>query len=171
MPAEHTRPLRHLVLRPGQPPESTIYPGDDDPDTVHFAAFEDGQLLGVASLYREPRAGANARAPAWRLRGMATAPHARGRGVGHALLAACRTHVAGEGGGELWCNARTPAAGFYAAAGFELASDEFDVPGIGPHVVMRVHVRARRPPHPPTGDAGHGPDHVRRHQFDEAEGR
>jgi GNAT superfamily N-acetyltransferase len=140
VPAEQTRPLRQVVLRPGQPPESTVYPGDDDSGTVHLAALEDGELLGVASLYREPRPGADARAPAWRLRGMATAPHARGRRVGRALLAACRTHVAGEGGGELWCNARTSAARFYAAAGFEVVSDEFDVPDIGRHVVMRTDV-------------------------------
>lgn len=136
VPATETRPLRHLVLRPGQSAESTVYPGDDDPDTRHFAAFVDGQLVGIASLYKEAREGADI-VPGWRLRGMATSGEARGKGVGRALLAACLEHVAAAGGGEVWCNARAEALGFYAAAGFELLGEEFEIPGIGPHRVMR----------------------------------
>lgn len=141
VPATETRPLRHLVLRPGQPAESTIYRGDDDPDTRHYAAFVGGHLVGIASLYREPRPGADT-VPGWRLRGMATSGDARGRGVGRALLAACLEHVAARGGGEVWCNARAEALGFYAAAGFEVLGDEFDIPGIGPHRVMRRELAA-----------------------------
>ncbi|MDQ4090113.1 MAG: GNAT family N-acetyltransferase, partial [Actinomycetota bacterium] len=55
---------------------------------------------------------------------------------GAALLAGCVEHVAGAGGSELWCNARMAAVGFYRRAGFEVVSEEFDVPGIGAHVVM-----------------------------------
>ena len=142
--ATETRPLRHLVLRPGQPAESTVYPGDDDPDTRHFAAFLDGQLVGIASLYREARPGGDT--PGWRLRGMATSGEARGKGVGRDLLAACLEHVAAEGGGEVWCNARAEALGFYAAAGFDVIGDEFDIPGIGPHRVMRRDVAAAGQP-------------------------
>lgn len=137
--ATETRPLRHLVLRPGQPAESTIYPGDDDPDTRHFAAFVGGQLVGIASLYREARPGADI-VPGWRLRGMATSGEARGKGVGRALLAACLEHVAAHGGGEVWCNARAGALGFYSAAGFHVEGEEFEIPGIGLHRVMRRHV-------------------------------
>jgi predicted GNAT family N-acyltransferase len=136
VPAADTRPLRHLVLRPGQPAESTVYPGDDDPDTRHLAAFVDGQLVGIASIYREARSGADI-VPGWRLRGMATSGEARGKGVGRALLSACLLHVAAEGGGEVWCNARAEALGFYAAAGFEVVGEEFEIPDIGPHRVMR----------------------------------
>src|SRR5438105_3902398 len=115
--AEQTRPLRHLVLRPTQPVEATAYPGDHDPETRHLGAMDQGRLVGIASLYRESRAGGPA--GAWRLRGMATAADARGLGVGRALLDACRDHVAAHGGGELWCNARRIARSFYAAAGFD----------------------------------------------------
>ncbi|MFN2608852.1 MAG: GNAT family N-acetyltransferase [Acidimicrobiales bacterium] len=141
--SEETRPLRHLVLRSTQPVESTVYPGDDDPATRHFGAFDGGRLAGVASLYREARPGGPS--PGWRLRGMATAPDARRQGAGRALLGACRDHVAAAGGGELWCNARRPAVPFYAAAGFEVVGDEFEVEGIGPHLVMRVDVPAGPP--------------------------
>jgi predicted GNAT family N-acyltransferase len=131
VPVEAIRPLRHRILRPGQAFEDTVYPGDELPDTVHLGAFHGERLVGVASLYREDRAG-----PGWRLRGMATEPDVRGGGFGGALLAACAEHVAGSGGGELWCNARMAAVGFYRRAGFQVVSEEFDVPGIGPHVVM-----------------------------------
>lgn len=141
VPAAAVRPLRQTVLRPGQPADSCVYPGDNDPRTVHFAAYLDGQLVGIASLYAEGRPEGAPAEPGWRLRGMASAPEVRGVGVGRAVLQACLDHVAGEGGGEVWCNARTPAIGFYAAAGFEIVSEPFDIPGIGPHVVMRRVVR------------------------------
>ena len=67
---------------------------------------------------------------------MATEPDVRGVGFGTALVAACVEHVAAAGGGELWCNARLAAVGFYRRVGFDVVSDEFEIPGIGPHVVM-----------------------------------
>lgn len=130
--AEEVRPLRHSVLRPGQAFEETVYPGDDA--GVHLGAFDGDRLVGIASLYTEDRA--DGAAGGWRLRGMATDAGVRGAGFGGALLAGCLDHVAGAGGSELWCNARMAAVGFYRRAGFEVVSDEFDVPGIGAHVVM-----------------------------------
>ena len=131
--AEEVRPLRHAVLRPGQAFEETAYPGDDA--GVHLGAFDgDDRLVGIASLYREDRPGGPA--GGWRLRGMATEAGVRGTGFGAAVLAASIDHVAATGGTERWCNARLPAVGFYRRAGFEVVSDEFDVAGIGPHVVM-----------------------------------
>lgn len=67
---------------------------------------------------------------------MATEPDVRGQGLGAALLAAAIDHVAAGGGGELWCNARLGAVEFYRRAGFEVVSGEFEIPGIGAHVVM-----------------------------------
>ena len=131
---EEIRPLRHRILRPGQAYEETLYPGDDVDDTVHLGAFDGERLVGIASLYREDRPGG---APGgWRLRGMATDADVRGAGYGAALLEGCVEHVSAAGGSELWCNARLAAVGFYRRAGLEVLSDEFDVPGIGPHVVM-----------------------------------
>jgi GNAT superfamily N-acetyltransferase len=133
--AAQTRPLRQQVLRPGRPPESSVYAGDDDGSTFHAGAFLDGQLVGIASLYAEGRS--DGPPGGWRLRGMATSPPFRQRGVGRALLEASLEHVAGHGGGELWCNARTAALDFYARAGFDVVSEPFEIAGIGPHVVMR----------------------------------
>ena len=67
---------------------------------------------------------------------MATDDDVRGAGFGTALLAASIEHVAAAGGTELWCNARLVAAAFYRRAGFDVVSEEFEVAGIGPHVVM-----------------------------------
>jgi predicted GNAT family N-acyltransferase len=131
---EEIRPLRHRILRPGQNFEDTLYPGDDSAETVHLGAFAGERLVGIASLYREDRAGGPA--GGWRLRGMATDADVRGTGFGAALLAGCVEHVVAEGGAELWCNARLSAVGFYRRAGLEVLSEEFDVPGIGAHVVM-----------------------------------
>ncbi|MGI8778413.1 MAG: GNAT family N-acetyltransferase [Acidimicrobiales bacterium] len=136
--AEQTRPLRHLILRPTQPATAMEYPGDHSPDTRHFGAFEQGRLVGIASLYKEARP--DGPANGWRLRGMATALEARGRGAGRALLGACRDHVAAAGGGELWCNARMVAYEFYTGARFEAVGPQFDIDDIGPHVVMRCDV-------------------------------
>jgi predicted GNAT family N-acyltransferase len=131
---EEVRPLRHRVLRPGQGVEETVYPGDELDDTVHLGAFDGDRLVGIASLYREDRAGGPA--GGWRLRGMATEPDVRGGGFGAELLADAAHHVRASGGDELWCNARASAVGFYRRAGFDVVSEEFEVPGIGPHVVM-----------------------------------
>ena len=129
---DDVRPLRHSVLRPNQAFDDTLYPGDDA--ALHLGAFEGDRLVGIASLYEEDRV--DGRAGGWRLRGMATDAGVRGAGFGALLLAACVDEVAGAGGTELWCNARLPAVGFYQRGGFEVVSEEFDVPGIGPHVVM-----------------------------------
>ncbi len=136
--AEEVRPLRHRVLRPGEGYDKTAYAGDLAAGSVHFGAFAGDRLVGIASLYREGRDGG----PGWRLRGMATDADVRGTGFGAALLAACVGHVGAMGGGELWCNARLAAVGFYKRAGLEVVSDEFDLPGFGLHVIMAVMVPA-----------------------------
>lgn len=133
--AEQTQPLRHAVLRPNQPPEKLVYPADEAPDTRHLGAWRGDDLVGIASIYPEPLPSADADGW-WRLRGMATSPQARGRGIGRALLRSCLAHIAERNDTGLWCNARTSACGFYLALGFETIGDEFEIEGIGPHFVM-----------------------------------
>ena len=70
---------------------------------------------------------------------MATAPGARGKGAGTAVLDALLAHATAEGAQRIWCNARTPARRFYERAGFRVISEEFDLPMIGSHVVMELH--------------------------------
>jgi predicted GNAT family N-acyltransferase len=140
VPATVVRPLRQSVLRPHQSLAEQVYPGDALPGAAHFAAYDAGALIGVASIAPEPHP--HAPAPGdWRIRGMATEPATRGRGAGALLLDACLTHARAEGAARVWCNARSPVRGFYERAGFAVEGDEFTLPGIGPHLLMTLGVR------------------------------
>ncbi|MBN4046782.1 GNAT family N-acetyltransferase, partial [bacterium AH-315-P07] len=83
--AEQTHDLRHKILRPNQTRDHCSFPGDDAPETVHFGAFKNDTLLGIASLYKENHADLES-GVGWRLRGMATDPDVRGQGYGRTLL-------------------------------------------------------------------------------------
>ena len=118
-------------------------PGDDDPAGAHFAAYALGgagavdEIVGVASVLPQPEPEA-AEPARWRLRAMATAPLVRRQGAGAALLARVVDHVERSGGGGLWANARVGALEFYAACGFTVVSEEFDIAGIGAHRRVRL---------------------------------
>ncbi len=140
VPVDVVLPLRSAVLRNGGPAD---LPADDDPATVHLAArTADGEVLGVARLSPAPCPWREARAP-WQLRGMATAPAARGTGVGRVLLDAAIDGAAARGGDLLWCDARTTAAGFYERHGFTVVAGPYDKPGIGPHLGMLLELAGR----------------------------
>ncbi|WP_141326027.1 GNAT family N-acetyltransferase [Myxococcus sp. AB025B] len=141
IPAAETRGLRRAVLRPHQPPEAVVYPGDDDPDTVHLGLYSEGRLLGVASIYREPPPYALKAITAWRLRGMAVEHGRQGQGLGAALLKACMEHAVTQKGTQVWCNARSTASGFYRSLGFVQHGEPFELPGIGPHHLMSRELR------------------------------
>jgi GNAT superfamily N-acetyltransferase len=138
------RPLRRAVLRPEQPPEEARYPGDDDPRSAHAAVrdVENGDAQhrtvvdAVGTVVPEAPPWEPERVDGWRVRGMATRPEARRRGLGSLVLATLLDHVAAQGGGLVWCNARVPAQGLYRRAGFTARGGVFDIPGIGPHVHM-----------------------------------
>jgi predicted GNAT family N-acyltransferase len=132
--AADTADLRRRVLRGGRP---VALPGDDDPTAVHVGVYDGDRLVGTGNVRREP-APWSPGVPAWRLRGMATEEDRRGEGVGERVLRALVAHCRDSGGGELWCNARTPARTFYRRAGFTEVGEEWDDPEIGPHVRMRL---------------------------------
>jgi GNAT superfamily N-acetyltransferase len=139
VPADVVRPLRRQVLRPHQTVADQVYPGDALPGAAHFAALaaDDDTVLGIASIAPEPYPGPGGGAEGdFRVRGMATAPSARGTGLGAQLLTACLDHARTAGARRIWCNARTPARGFYEREGFTTVGDEFELPEIGPHFLM-----------------------------------
>jgi GNAT superfamily N-acetyltransferase len=138
-----TYPLRRRVLRPGRPPGASRLDVDDDPRTATFAArdTQTGEVVGTAVVYPEPCPWVPDRPHAWRLRGMATEPGLRSRGIGGRVLAAALDHVARQGGGLVWCNARLPAQRFYERAGFAAHGDPWNEPDIGPHVAMWLDLR------------------------------
>ena len=135
------RELRHSLLRPHQDPWEIVFDGDDASDTLHVGAFRGEELVGIASVMRwsPPEEESDT---AWRVRGMATVPEVRGQGYGGALLERCLSHATDHGGHVVWCNARVPAVGFYRRYVFEPEGDVFEVPVIGPHVLMRRRLAA-----------------------------
>ncbi len=137
--AAQTRPVRQRVLRPHQQPEELVYPGDDDADTFHLGAVNaQGDVLAILSMYRhaQPPTDPGGEPKAWRIRGMASIPEARGTGLGRVLVEHARDRVWAIDRDPIWCNARENAFGFYQKLGFEIVGGIFEIDGIGPHAVM-----------------------------------
>jgi GNAT superfamily N-acetyltransferase len=125
---EQTRALRQAILRPHETIEELA--SDEPAGAFAVGAFDRGELVAVGLIARDGGPGA------WRVRGMATAPHARGAGAGTQVLGALVGHALEHGASRVWCNARTPARSFYERAGFRVISEEFELAHIGPHFVM-----------------------------------
>jgi GNAT superfamily N-acetyltransferase len=132
LPPADTRPLRREVLRPHQTVEELA--AHEPAGAVAFGAFDGSELVAVGLIGPDGEPGD------WRVRGMATAPHARGRGAGSRILRALVDHAIAHGATRVWCNARTRALPLYERAGFVVASDEFEPPDIGPHYRMELQV-------------------------------
>jgi ribosomal protein S18 acetylase RimI-like enzyme len=132
-----TRPLRHAVLRPHEAVDSLAK--HEPSDAYALGVFDSGVLIAVGFI------GSDGEPGAWRVRGMATAPRARGNGAGSAVLDALLEYAIARGASRVWCNARTPARSLYERAGFCVVSEEFDLPDIGPHFVMERKM-GRAPP-------------------------
>lgn len=132
-----TRPLRQSILRPHETLAELA--AHEPPEAFALGAFDAEELVAVGFVAPDGEPGG------WRIRGMATAAHARGRGAGTAILARLLRH-AGEGGAaRVWCNARTPARSLYERAGMSIVSDEFELPLIGPHFVMELRLAPESP--------------------------
>ena len=141
VPLPQTRALRHSILRPNQSIKETVAA---EPDGAHaVGAFDGEEMIAAGLIAADPE-----RPGSWRVRGMATKAPARGRGAGTAVLTALLEHARAEGARSVWCNVRTPARALYERAGFRIVSDEFELPGIGPHFVMELTLgeSARRSP-------------------------
>jgi predicted GNAT family N-acyltransferase len=141
VPAEETYALRGAVLRPNGGEIS--WAGDQDPATFHLAArVPEDRVVGVVRFSPAPCPWRPLAGAPWQLRGMATDAAVRGGGAGRALVEDGLRRVADRGGDLVWCDARLAAVGFYERMGFTVVTDEYDKPGIGPHLGM---VRELRP--------------------------
>jgi ribosomal protein S18 acetylase RimI-like enzyme len=129
--------LRDAALRPGLSPGDSHYPGDDAPETLHLGAFLDNTLVAVATLCREAMPGTQS-ATSWRLRGMATLPEYRGRGLGRQLAHRCIAHAAEHGGTCVWCTSRVATVVFYRTLGFTACSDTFSLPEFSDALYIRM---------------------------------
>lgn len=119
------------------------YPHDYAVDTLHLGGFSrDHSIVAIATCHREPKP-LNPSPGDWRLRGMAVAESVRGRGVGRQLMQVMTDRVAKKGGRRVWCHARVSAQGFYTRLGFGVCSEPFEIPAIGPHVVMSIAIPSK----------------------------
>lgn len=130
MSVEQTRALRQQILRPHQTEAELA--AHEPPAAYAVGSFEGEELVAVGLIGREGEPGE------WRVRGMATVPAVRGQGHGSAVLAALLNYAREQGAGAVWCHVRTPARRLYERAGFEVQSEEFELPQIGPHLLMRL---------------------------------
>ncbi|MGB7158686.1 MAG: GNAT family N-acetyltransferase, partial [Tepidisphaeraceae bacterium] len=126
--------LRHVVLRAGLGRETAIFPGDDAPGTIHVVATQHDEIVGCATMIKSAWDGQKA----WQVRGMAVTPRLQRAGVGRAMLEELQrlARASDDEVALLWCNARSPAVGFYERQGWVVASDEFVIETAGPHFKM-----------------------------------
>lgn len=134
--AQDTYPIRHQMLRPGRSIETCRFDGDTDELTFHLGAFIDDKLCSVASFYfrNHPEISEEYQ---FQLRGMATLQEFQGQGLSQALLETGFPMIEKNHVKVVWCNARTSAVGFYKKVGFEIISEEFNIPDVGPHFLMK----------------------------------
>ena len=113
---EIIRPLRSLVLRPGQPIESTDYDRDMEPQTLHYANIVNQKICSIATFYPESMLEFEALL-AYRLRGMATHPNYRRQGLASSMMLQAMADIQNLGCDLLWCKARLIAIDFYESLG------------------------------------------------------
>ncbi len=135
IPAKETWPVRHPVLRRGRPLEDVYMEADEKESTFHLGVFYNGDIVGVASFMEDDHSefsGVQSR-----LRGMAVLPEYRNKGIARLLLNKGEQILKERGRTLLWFNARIIALNFYKNLGYEVASDEFEIPQVGPHYRMK----------------------------------
>lgn len=140
IPASDTRTIRSLILRPGQDISTCIYPHDDDEDSFHLAVFVDGNKACIASFYKENNP-AFEEQNQYRFRGMATLENYRNQGLASALLKNAFDRLRAMKVDLVWCNARINALGLYQKLNMDICSEEFDIPGIGPHLLLKLDLK------------------------------
>lgn len=134
--ASETHSLRQRILRPHQTLDECAFPLDTAPDALHIGCFLDEQLIGIGSILPDPRAGST-QPVSWRVRGMAIQEEVRGTGAGGKILQALIDYASTQAlPAEIWCNGRANVKGFYERFGFVQEGDLFDLPHIGPHVLL-----------------------------------
>lgn len=127
--------LRHKVLRQGKPVSTCFFKGDNDDGTFHFGAYEDKNIIGCVSLMKKthPEFHQN---ETYQLRGMAVLSDYRQKGIGKQLLDFATDHLLKKNINLVWCNVRTSALSFYQKNHFFTKGSEFNIPDVGPHILM-----------------------------------
>ncbi|MEY2582766.1 MAG: hypothetical protein QOE09_2615 [Ilumatobacteraceae bacterium] len=133
--AEETHPLRLIVLRGDTPTKVVAFAEDLLPGTFHLGVRDGRDVIAVSTWAPRPYNDA----AAVQLRGMATAVHLQGHGLGSLLLeSGCqRAATMAE---LVWARARDTALPFYLHHGFTADGDGF----IDEHTQKPHHMIVRR---------------------------
>jgi predicted GNAT family N-acyltransferase len=136
---DESLPLRNILLREGKlTNEQCRFATDSLPGAFHLGYYIGDELVCIASFH--PQSYGDFAGAGYQLRGMATVEKYRGRGIGNQVLNFGIVYLRGQRVNYLWCNARKKALPFYLNMGFEVISDEFEQPGVGPHYVLYVKI-------------------------------
>ena|SRR6185437_7137377 len=140
IPVEDLLAIRNDVLREGKLTlDECRFPSDELTGVFHLGYFAGEELACIASFHQQGFGEFFGKG--YQLRGMATIEKYRAQGLGYQLLNFAIVYLRKQKADYIWCNARKRAITFYLKLGFEIISDEFQVPDIGPHYVMYVKLR------------------------------
>ncbi|NQV04993.1 GNAT family N-acetyltransferase [bacterium] len=125
--------LRHALLNPAGPGTSVVHAGDHDSASMHFGAYRNDVLIGVATLIpaQVPGAGSSVE-----VTGVAVEHGHRGRGIGHLLLDACIAAATDSGAASLTAAVPALAHGFFRHEGFGRVGDPYEAVDGTPHYRM-----------------------------------
>jgi predicted GNAT family N-acyltransferase len=126
--------VRLDILRKGMTLDDCHFSGDNNPESIHFAALDNDKIIGCCTLTVNPQSAI--KNSYYQLRGMAVLDNYQGMGVGQKLLHAAEAKLIKLGNKVLWFNARTSAVGFYQKYGYQVLGNEFEIEGVGPHYKM-----------------------------------
>lgn len=132
---EDTYEIRHKILRPNQPYEACQYEEDHLPGAFHLGAYHEGELVSIASFYRERHPSFEDEVQ-YRLRGMATLEEHRRQKFGSSLLNHALGILKKKHTGLLWCHARVNVSDYYKKFGFREHGSVFVTGFTGAHKVM-----------------------------------
>jgi GNAT superfamily N-acetyltransferase len=140
IPVEDTLVMRNEILREGKLTlDECRFPTDKIEGAFHLGYFEDKQLLCIVSFH--PQLYGEYNGVGYQLRGMATLEKYRGKGIGNQLVNFAIVYLRVLNVNYLWCNARVKAVRFYLNIGFEVISDQFEIPVTGPHHVLYLKIQ------------------------------
>lgn len=133
--AAETHPLRMAVLRHDTPTKEVSFAEDTLPGTVHLGASVDGEVVAVSTWVPKALDGE----AGVQLRGMATAHHLQGTGIGGALVEEGCRRMAAAGHRLVWARARDAALAFYLRHDFVVRGDGFvdEATQLPHHLVVR----------------------------------
>jgi len=128
--------LRQRLLRPDQPIESVYFYGDELDTTKHAGIFLGGKLIGCASIMIASNPSFDEKKQ-YQMRGVAVEKEYQGQGYGKALIKYVEFLALNRGIDFIWMNARIDVRKFYEKLGYEAYGEEFMIPTVCPHIVMR----------------------------------